>query len=332
MSNHLLDCVIIGGGPAGIAVGHTLKNAGLTYCILDKGPVANHVAQYPTFMRFFSTNENLEIAGFPLGITEEKPTRREYLLYLTKFIQFHGLDVRTHTEVTGAVKRADGLFEVKLARGGEPEKALPSLLARTVVAAVGAWEQPRRLGVPGDELPKVRYRFTDSHEYVGKRVLIIGGRNSAVETALILWRAGAHVSLSYRGREFNGRGVKYWLRPDIDNRIKNGEITAYLASHVTRIDDDSVSIHLDTGRDEAIPNDFVLPFLGYDPPVAFLRSLGVQLEPETNRPAHNPETLETNVPGLYIAGVITEGNVSGHVFIENSRHHGELILKGLRRD
>lgn len=325
---HLLDSIIVGGGPAGLAVAHTFQQAGLSCRVLEQGALAWHIAQYPTFMRFFSTNQNLEIAGFPLGNTEEKPSRQEYLLYLTNFVRYHRLPVETHSPVTEVRREEDGTFTVTVEREGRPPERRR---ARTVVVAVGAWDAPRKLDVPGADLPKVRYRYTEAHEYVGKRVLVVGGRNSAVETALILWRAGAEVSLSYRRTEFSGRGLKYWLRPDIENRIANREIRGFLGSHVRRIGWEEVELELEDGRREIIENDFVLPMLGYDPPVGFLRSLGIELEEETNRPVHDPETLESNVAGLFVAGVITYGNVSGHVFIENSRHHGELILPRLRR-
>ncbi|MBI1289886.1 hypothetical protein GC173_01395 [bacterium] len=323
----MLDCVIVGAGPAGLAVAHTLAKAGIASTILECGAIAHNIAQYPPYMRYFSTNANLEIDGFPLGITEEKPSRREYLKYLTDFVQFHHLDVRPYTEVIGLTRLPDGTFRLDLTRHGRP---LEPLIARTVVLAVGAWDDVRRLDVPGADLPKVRYRYTEPHDYVGQRVLVVGGRNSAVEAALQLWRSGAKVALSYRRSEFTGVGLKYWLRPDIENRLKNGEIEGHLGSNVTRIDHESVTLRLADGTERTIANDFVLPMLGYDPPVSFLRACGVELEPETNRPLHDATTLESTVPGLFIAGVITAGNVSGHVFIENSRHHGELILPRLR--
>ncbi|MCC5876639.1 MAG: YpdA family putative bacillithiol disulfide reductase [Candidatus Sumerlaeia bacterium] len=326
MSKRPFDSLIIGGGPAGIAAAHTFKLAGLRTVVLEKGCLAHHISQYPNFMRFFSTNANLEIAGFPLGITEEKPSRAEYLRYLTSFVRYHNLRVRTYSEVTAVEKKGE-LFRVTVRKPGGAEETLYST---TVIAAVGAWESPRRLNVPGDDLEKVRYRYREPHDYVGRKVLVVGGRNSAIETALELWRAGAEVSLSYRGQQFNGRGVKYWLKPDIENRLKKGEITGFLGSHVRSIGWDSVELELAGGEKVSVENDFVLPMLGYDPPVGFLKQLGIDLEQQTNRPNHNPDTLETNIPGLFVCGVITYGNISGHVFIENSRHHGDLMLPRVR--
>ncbi|MCC7391085.1 NAD(P)-binding domain-containing protein [Candidatus Sumerlaeota bacterium] len=339
MPDQILDCVIIGGGPAGIAIAETLTRAGISLRVFEKGPIGHHIAQYPTFMRFFSTNENLEIANFPLINTEDKPTRQDYLIYLNKFAKYHKLPISTYTEVTGISRRSDDIFEVALAHSNArphdlmmcppPDPTAP-VLARTVVIAVGAWDSPRRLGVPGDDLPKVHYRFFESHEYVGKKVLVVGGRNSAVDLSLTLWRAGAEVSLSYRRREFAGKGLKYWLKPDIENRLKNNEIAGYLGSNVERIDRETVTLRIDDGTTVTIANDFVIPCLGYDPPTQFLKNLGISVEPESNKPVHNPANLESNIPGVFIAGVITQGNISGNVFIENSRHHGELILPRLR--
>lgn len=324
----MLDCLIVGAGPAGLAVANTMTAAGMDCAVVERGPVAHHIAQYPTFMTFFSTRELLEIDRFPLTITEDKPTRREYLAYLDRFVQERGLPVRMYTDVETVKKQPEGHFEVRVrAMGRQAEH----LLARTVVVACGAFDNPRRLGVPGEELPKVAHRFTEPHPYVGTRVLVVGGRNSAVETALTLHRAGADVSLSYRGTDFEGYGLKYWLKPDIENRIRNDEIHGYLGTQVVRIDWDSVTLRNARGTQFVIGNDFVICHLGYNPPVTFLRSMGIEVEEGTNIPAHDPQTLETNVPGLYVAGTIIAGNVSGHVFIENSRHHGEMILRGMRQ-
>jgi thioredoxin reductase (NADPH) len=205
-----------------------------------------------------------------------------------------------------------------------------TLQAKAVVVACGAYENPRRLGVPGEDLSKVYHHFTEPHPFVGQKVLVVGGRNSAIETSLLLWRAGADVSLSYHRPEFSGRGIKYWIRPDIENRIKNEEIHGYLNTKVKEIDWKTVTLIDGNGREFEIENDFVILELGYDPPVDFLKSMGIELDKEGNKPSHNPETLETNVPGIFVAGTITAGNISGSVFIENSRHHGEMILKRMK--
>ena len=324
----MLDTLIVGAGPAGLATAIALKKEGLNYQIIEKGPVGNHIAQYPTFMRFFSTRELLEIDEFPLTIVDEKPTRQEYIAYLARLVRDRELKIRDYTEVKAVIPLEDGTFEVAVqASGGDEQERMR---ARSVVVACGAWESPRKLGVPGEELDKVTSRFTEAHPYVGKKVLVVGGRNSAVETALHLYRAGADVSLSYRREDFEGFGLKYWLKPDIENRVHKGEIKGYLGTNVIEIKPKSVVLEHKDGRREEVDNDFVIKHIGYDPPVGFLKSMGVEIDPGTNRPRHNEETLESNVPGLFIAGVITHGNVSGSIFIENCRYHGELILKGLR--
>jgi thioredoxin reductase (NADPH) len=317
------DALIVGAGPAGLSVAERLQRDGLRIAIAEKGPIGAHIAEYPTFMRFFSTNQNLELAGFPLAASEEKPTRAEYLAYLASFARYHRLPLETYARVT-AIQRASRKepFAVTIERHARGTAVVP---ARHVVLACGAWEAPRRLGVPGEDLPKVHRRFTEAHGYIGRQVAVIGGRNSAVETALLLHRAGALVTIIHRGADFQGRGVKYWLKPDIENRVARGEIRGILNAHVVRIGQDHLLVQ-EAGRDPfAVRNDFVLPMIGYDPPVEFLRAAGVHLAEGTHRPAINPATLESNVPGLYIAGVITAGNISAEVFIENMRHHGDLI-------
>jgi thioredoxin reductase (NADPH) len=323
----MVDSLIIGAGPAGLSVASTFAQAGLSHLVIEKGAIADHIRQYPIFMQFFSTRELLEIDRFPMTIIEEKPSRQQYLAYLARLVRERDLNVKTYTMVENLASLEQGGFAVGVrSMSGETE----TIEARSVVAACGAFENPRMLGVPGEDLPKVSHRFDEAHPYVGTKVLVVGGRNSAIEIALLLFRAGADVSLSYHREELDGFGIKYWLLPDIQNRMASGEVHAYLGTKVRRIDWHSVTLEDLDGREIQIENDFVLCMTGYDPPVGFLRSMGVEVEAETNIPRHDPHTLETNVPGLYVAGTIVAGNVSGHVFIENSREHGEMILKALR--
>lgn len=325
--NDPFDSIIIGGGPAGLCVSASMQRAGLRHLVFERGAVAHHISLYPPYMTFLSTKEALELDGFPMTIVEDKPTRRQYLAYLARMVADRRLPLRPYTTVETVTRGDDGLFTVRSVRAGQPAE---THTARTVVVACGAFDRPRRLGVPGEELPKVHHRYVEPHPYVGQRVLVVGGRNSGIETALALYRAGAHVSLSYRGTEFTGRGIKYWLLPDIENRLRKGEITGYLGTEVQRIDWQSVTLRdIATGRQTAVANDFVIVQIGYEPPVDFLRALGIHIEPDTTIPVHNPATLESSVPGLYIAGSIIEGNVSGKVFIENSREHGEVIVAAI---
>lgn len=324
-----LDAIVIGGGPAGLAVSASMARAGLDHLVFERGAVGHHISLYPPYMTFLSTKEVLELDGFALTITEDKPTRREYLAYLSRLVADRKLPVRPYTAVEGIVHdESSGLFTVRAWRAGRP---VEFHTARHVVVACGAFDHPRRLHVPGEELAKVHHRFVEAHPYAGQRVLVVGGRNSAIETALTLHRAGAQVSLSYRGTEFTGRGIKYWLLPDIENRLKKGEIASYLGTEVHRIGWQSVMLrNIATGAPIEVPNDFVIVQIGYEPPLGFLTSLGIELEDDTTVPRHDPSTLETNVPGLFVAGSIVAGNVSGAIFIENSRDHGDVIVRALR--
>lgn len=323
----ILDAIVIGAGPSGLATAEALRRAGLDFIVLEKGPVGGNIAQYPTHMKFFSTSRNLELCGFPLVSEDEKPTRAEYIAYLAAFARFHSLPIRSHTEVLRAERRGDGVYIVHARRVGCADE---TWLTRTLVAAPGAWDNTRRLDVPGENLPKVHRRYTEAHLYDGARVLVVGGSNSAVETALQLLRRGADVTLCHRGRNLHSRGLKYWLRPDIENRIAAGEIRAFFNANVTRIEPQSVTLHV--GEDVVeIENDFVLPLIGYNPPTQFLRHLGIEIDADSGRPVHDPDTLETSTPGIYVAGVITAGNINGQTFIENLRHHGDLIAAHLMK-
>lgn len=319
------EIAIIGGGPSGLAAGEVLQRAGFEVVILEKGRIADHVSRFPTFMRFFSTADLLELSGFPLIVTQEKPTREEYLNYLRRFVRESGLDVRLGHGVK-AVEGSCGAFRIL----GENRRGEGfEVQAERVVVATGAYAHPHRLGVPGEDLPKVSHYFTEVHDYYGQKVLIVGGKNSAVAAALELWRGGVDVMICHRRAEFGP--VKYWLGPDIENRVKNGEIRAFMSAHVKEILPATVRIERESGGEIEIENDAVLALTGYGPDAKWLRSLGVGVDEQTGRPEHNPKTLESNRPGLYMVGEMLSGDISGVIFIENSRTHGELVAAHLRQ-
>lgn len=320
-----LDLAIIGSGPAGLCTADAALRAGLSVRVYDRGCLAESIHRFPTFMRFHSTKENLELGGVPLVGPEDKPTRQEYLEYLRRFVTLRGLDVRLYTEVT-RLERGPGEFTLHLrGRGGDEHVQR----ARFVTIATGGYDSPQRLGVPGEDLPKVRHHFDEPHPYFRQRVMIVGGKNSAVETALILARAGAHVTICHRGPGF--AGVKYWLRPDIENRIREGRIAALMPAEVVAIEPLHVQVRLrETGETRRVENDVVLALIGFEPDLSFLARCGVAVDPATKQPVLDPQTLETNVPGLFCAGVILGGSLSGMVFIENARHHGEQIVAKIR--
>ncbi len=315
---------IIGGGPAGLSTADHLQSDGHEVVVFEKGPIAGNMIDYPVYMTWFSTKELLELNGLPLTIPQDKPTRRDYLHYLTRFVQAKEIDVRTYHTVTG-VSGEKGDFEVHTVDNHGAEVSEPCDI---VIVAIGAFECANMMNIPGEDLPKVSHYYREPHLYHGQKVLVIGGKNSAVEAALEIWRNGGQVTLSYRRTDFPD-SVKYWMLPDIANRIKNGEITGYLPSEVVSIQPDSVTL-LYEGKEITIENDFVLALTGYQPNTEFLNHLGIEIDPESKRPNLNPDTYESNVLGMYVVGVIQAGNISSEIFIENSRHHGEVIVRALR--
>jgi thioredoxin reductase (NADPH) len=302
-------------------VGVAARKAGLTTALFDRGCLVQSIVDYPTYMTFFSTPERLEIGGIPFVVADAKPTRREALSYYRAVATRHEIDVCAYEEVVRVTPEGGGFLLESRRRGGEIREALAS----AVVLATGALGHPNRLGAPGDDLPKVLHTFREAHPYWQQDVAVVGGGSSAVEAALALYRAGARITVVHFEDRFD-RGVKPWILPDIMNRIESGDIGLRWRSRVTEVRADAVVLRGDDGSAEELSNDWVFAMTGWRPDHAFLQDIGVRADPETGVPEHDPETFETNVPGVFVAGVLTAGFDANKVFIENGRHHGEAIV------
>ena len=311
-SDRVVDVVVVGAGPIGIACGLEARRAGLEPLVFDKGALTHSLCQYPGGLVWFSTPELLEIGDVPLICANAKPTGPELIRYYRRVAEHFRLSVRLYEAVVEMRRDASGLFEVQTARGRTER-------ARSVVIASGFFDFPNLIGIPGEGLDKVSHYYDTAFPYYGQRVAVIGGGNSAVEAALDLYRGGAReVTLVHRRAEL-ARRIKYWLLPDIENRIREGSVRAYFESRVASIEPEAITIEQSDGTRVRIENDFVLALTGYHPDVDFLRRAGIDVDDATWRPQHDAETLETNVPGLYCAGVVTGGKDTGKIFIENSR-------------
>jgi thioredoxin reductase (NADPH) len=311
--------LIAGAGPIGLACGISAQRRGLDPLIVDAGAIANSIFHYPIGMTFFTTPERLEIGGHPIVSAGAKPTREEALKYYRGVARVEGLRIRTFTRLRDARREHEVIRCVLESRAGEDE-----LTCDTLVLATGYFEQPNRLDVPGENLPHVHHYFDEPHVGAGLDVVVIGGKNSAVEAALQLYRAGARVTLVYRGSALKP-SVKYWLRPDFENRVKAGEIKARFGAEVLRIEAEGVVIRNAGGGEERLHADRVYALIGFQPDFALFRRIGVELD-DDGRPTINPATLETNVPGVYMAGSIVSGTKISEVFIENGRYDGEKIF------
>lgn len=315
------DVIIVGGGPIGLACGIEAKKAGLRYLIVEKGCLVNSLYNYPLNMTFFSTSERLEIGGVPFISHGPKPNRFEALEYYRRVCQTWDLDVRLYEEVVSVIKQA-GYHEVKTTKGRYAAKA--------IIIALGFYDLPYLLNVPGEDLPKVKHYYDEPHPYYRQKVVVIGAANSAVDVALETWRKGAEVTMVIRESGIRD-SVKYWVRPDIENRIAEGSIKAYFNSSVMRITKHHVDILTPEGE-KKIENDFVLAMTGYQPPFDFMSGMGIEFHDDADHtPVYNEQTMETNVPDLYLAGVVCGGLRTNKWFIENSRVHAELIINDLRK-
>jgi thioredoxin reductase (NADPH) len=316
------DVLIVGAGPSGLATAIAAKQHGLDYAIVEKGVLVNTVFRFPVHMIFFTTPELLEIGGLPLVSPNEKPTRFEALKYYRRVVDTFGLPISFHEEVTAIEPDHDeGVFTVTTKNRGGTTRARH---ARSVVLAIGYYEHPNYLRVPGEDLPHVSHFYDQAHPYYRQRVVIVGGKNSAAEAALELFRAGAHVTLVHR-RAALGESIKYWVKPDIENRIKEGSIAARFESRVVEITPMHVAIER-LGTREQIPAERVFLLTGYHPDVDLMRRAGVRCDEQTLAPEYDPETFETNVPNLFVAGGAVAGKNTGTIFIENGRFHGQKII------
>jgi thioredoxin reductase (NADPH) len=319
----IYDLLAIGAGPTGLACAIEAKRAGLRPLVIDKGCLCNSIYHFPTNMIFFTTAERLEIGDLPLTSAETKPTRAEALKYYRRTADHYGLELRLY-ETVERLTGHDGAFEVHTRDANGHAHAYH---ARKIVIATGYYDRVNLMSVPGEDLPHVSHYFTDPHPYWKQDVVVIGAKNSAAEAALELYRAGARVTMVHRGAAL-GTTLKYWVKPDIENRIHAGEIRALFNATVERIEPEHVLVRDGAGQ-QSIAATQVFALTGYHPDFEFLEKMGVALDPDTRKPICDPVTLESNVPGIYVAGVILGGKYTGQIFIENGRFHGKQIIAAL---
>lgn len=318
-----LDLLVIGAGPCGLAAAISAQRAGLDVGVIEAQVMASTIAQYPTYARFFSTAEKLSLGGVPFVVATEKPTRRDALAYYRAVVQHFGIRLRQYERVTSINQAGSGFLVRSVTRGG----AHRDTHARAVVVATGYFGSPNYLGVPGEDLPHVSHVYREGHEAFDQDVIVVGGGNSAAEAALDLWRSGARVTLVHFGPTFDKR-IKPWVLPDFVNRAKEGGIAVRWDRRVSGIESDSVVI-VGLSGEERLPASFVYVMTGFAPMVDLLREANVPIDAQTGIPAHDPATLETSVPGLFIAGVVVAGFDANKVFIENGRFHGDKIVARL---
>ncbi len=319
------DVLVIGAGPTGLACAIEAQRAGFKTMAIDKGCVVNSIYHYPANMSFFTTPELLEIGDIPFSTAHQKPTREEALEYYRKVAEHYHLDIRQYQSVK-TVAGHDGKFQITTT---DSVGRIYDYEARKLIVSTGYYDLCNPLGIPGEDLSKVFHYYREPHPFFDTDVLVIGGKNSAAIASLDLWRHGARVTLVHRGPRLHNH-VKYWILPDIENRIKNGEISAYFSSTVLEIEVDFVNLDTPDGP-VCLKNDFVFAMTGYHPDYDFLRSMGIELSSEQCRPVCDPLTLESNVPGIYVAGVIVAGSRTNEIFIENGRFHGKQIAADLRQ-
>jgi thioredoxin reductase (NADPH) len=318
------DVICIGAGPTGLATAIQAKRAGMSALVIDKGAICNSIYRYPMNMVFFTTPELLEIGDLPLTSATEKPTRLEALKYYRKAAEHYRLELRLY-EMVLRVEGKDGNFRVVTRREDGTEHAYS---ATKIVVATGYYDLPNFLGVPGEDLPNVTHYYSEPHAFWNQDVVVVGAKNSAAEAALDLYRNGARVVMIIRAREL-AASIKYWVKPDIENRIKAGQIKALFETRVKEFRNDEVIVQSSEGE-KHLPARHSFVLTGYHPDYAFIESLGVKLDPQSMKPELNPNTLESNIPGIYLAGVVIAGRHTSEIFIENGRFHGKVIVDALK--
>ena len=319
--------VLVGAGPIGLEVAIALKQAGMEHLHVDQGPVAATIAWFPEQMTFFSSSDRIAIGGMPIQtVGQQKCTKEEYLAYLRSVVLAHGLEIRTRVRVAGLRREADGRFAVAT----QSARGRGLITAGAVILATGGTARPRRLGIPGEDLPHVSHFFREPHRHFARRLLVVGGRNSAVEAALRCWHAGARVALSYRRATFDAARVKYWLLPELEGRIARGEIEGHLATRPEAITPTHVTLRREDGSSCDVEADDVLLLTGYEADLSLFEAAGVALDGPDRAPRHDPRTMETNVAGLYVAGTAVAGTQSSfRIFLENCHGHGDRIAAAL---
>jgi thioredoxin reductase (NADPH) len=323
MNPTVLDVIIVGAGPTGLATAIECQKAGLSLVAIEKGCLVNSISNYPTEMIFFTTPELLEIGDIPMTSLRDKPNRVEAMKYYRRVAEHYKLPVRLYERVE-KIEGGDGDFRV-YSETQHGERRIT--IGRKLVLASGYYDLPNVLNIPGEDLPKVQHYYREAHPFFNSDVLIIGGKNSAAIAALDLYRHGARVTMVHRGAALH-RNIKYWIMPDIENRIKSGEIRACFNTVVKEIQEDRVLISSaapSSSKDEWLKNDFVLALIGYHPDFDLQKSVGIHIDESSGRPTCDPETLETNAPGVYLAGVLVAGTHTNEIFIENGRFHGRQI-------
>lgn len=314
------DAIIIGGGPCGLSAAIALQEAGKDVLVIEKGNVVNAIYNYPTHQTFFSSSQKLEIGGVPFITVENKPSRNQALSYYREVVKRKGIEVHAFETVGKVEKKEDKGFIV------QTDKSVYE--TDYAVIATGYYDHPNYMNVKGEELPKVFHYFKEAHPYFNKDVAVVGGKNSSVDAAIELVKAGANVTVIYRGQEYSP-SIKPWILPEFESLVKNGTIKMEFSAEIVEITDYTVIYSKDNQHFE-IQNDFVFAMTGYHPDHQFLKAMGVEIDDKSGRPLFNPETMESNVEGIYIAGVIAAGNNANEIFIENGRFHGELIAASIK--